>query len=147
MGQLPGRTFGEQLQNWKRKVAFRERAVFTGTAQEVLRSIVEGSEITGAPGQPVGQYGEGYGSPGQVGGTLKASWQLTFPDENTAEISTNIVYAPMNEDGVSGTGGPYVQRSSVGGRHSVRLTRAGFDRIVASEVRKVQTDAIFGGRK
>lgn len=126
MSQLPGRSFGEQLQNWQRKVAFRERAVFVGTATEVLRSIQEGSELTGAPGQPVDT------------GTLKASWQLSFPSENTAQISTNLDYAIPNEDGVSATGGPYVQKSPTGGRHSVKLTRAGFDKIVASEVAKVQ---------
>lgn len=122
MGQLPGGSFGAQLQNFQRKVAFRERAVFVGTATEVLRSIQEGSEITGAPGQPVDT------------GNLRASWNIAFPDENTAVVSTNVEYAPEIEDNTRGAS----LRSAVGGFHSVKITRAGFDRIVASEVKKVR---------
>lgn len=130
MGQLPGRTFAEQIANWATMVRAKQRAIWVDAGTEVLRSIQEGSEITGAPGQPVGQYGEGYNQ-GAVGGTLKASWQRWFPTEHTQIVATNIVYARPNEDGVSPTGGSYVQRSTVGGRFSVALTRAGWPLIVA----------------
>lgn len=94
----------------------------------VHQSIQEGSPITGAPGQPVGQYGPGYNE-GSVGGTLKGSWQVTFPSPEIAEITTNLVYAKPIEDGV-GKYGPLRLRSSVGGFHSVALTRINFPRLV-----------------
>ena len=81
-------------------------------------SIQTGSPITGAPGQPVDT------------GNLRASWQLAFPSADVAEISTKSEYAMPNETGVRHDGRPYVQRSPVGGRHSVALTIAGFQKIV-----------------
>ena len=94
--------------------------VFTQVAQEAQRSIVEGSEITGAPGQPVDT------------GHLKGSWQLVFDSPNTAIIGTNVVYAESIEDGLSSAHGgtPMTLRSTTGGFHSVALTVAGFNRIV-----------------
>lgn len=82
-------------------------------------SIVFGSPVTGAPGQPVGI------------GNLRAGWQLLFPDEEHAEIVTKVPYAESNEDGIARPGGgPYIQRSPVGGRWSIALTRTNFDRLV-----------------
>lgn len=104
-------------------------------ASEVHRSIVSGSELTGSPGQPVGQYGPGY-HVGEVGGTLKQSWTIQFPAPDVAVIGTKLVYAPMNEYGVTASGAPYRQRSGVGGRYSVALTRAGFSRIVEAEAKR-----------
>ena len=105
-------------------------------AATALDSIQNGSPLTGSPGQPVGQYGPGYHQ-GEVGGTLKASWQLAFPSAEVAEITTNLEYAPHNEYGVTEDGRPYTQRSTVGGRHSVALTVAGMDRIVEFEAKRL----------
>jgi hypothetical protein len=80
-------------------------------------SIVDGSSITGAPGQP------------RAEGDLAASWTLTLT-ETSAQVSTPSPYAIQNEDGVKEGGKPYVQRSAVGGRHSVRLTRLGLPKLV-----------------
>lgn len=99
------------------------REHFLDVCAESERSIVEGSELTGAPGQPVDE------------GTLKASWQIAFPDEDTATIGTNVVYAEPIEDGV-GKYGPLTLRSQVGGWHSVKLTVAGFSRIVDAVTRR-----------
>lgn len=97
-------------------------AVFVGVVAEVKNSIVFGSPLTGAPGQVVADVN---------GGNLRASWQSEFEDANNAVVSTNVPYAESNEDGVARPGGgPYVQRSAVGGRWSVALTRMGFQRIV-----------------
>ena len=85
---------------------------------EAKSSIVEGSALTGSPGQPVDT------------GALKASWQTEFPDANTAIISTSLVYAPMNETGVRPDGGAYKQKSAQGGRWSCALTIAGIQNIV-----------------
>lgn len=111
-------TFDGQLKTFSETCFFRTREAFVETAQECLTSIQSGSAITAAPGQPVQT------------GALRASWQLTFPSESTALISTNIPYAPYIEDGMN-TRGEFTLRSTVGGFHSVALTRAGFYRIVA----------------
>lgn len=94
--------------------------IFVGTATEALRSVVEGSELTGAPGQPVDT------------GALRASWHLDFSDADHATISTNLAYAEAIEEGV-GPSGPLTLRSPVGGWHSVVQTAANLDRIVAAE--------------
>ena len=124
-------SFSDDVRRFTVRCDETARAIFTGCVEEVARSIIEGSPITGAPGQPVGQYGPGY-HPGEVGGTLRASWQTVFESPARAIIGTNLAYAESNEDGIARPGGgPYIQRSSVGGRHSVALTIAGWDRIQA----------------
>ncbi len=115
--------FTSQLRVWTEKVQTNNKAVFVGVATETLNSIVEGSAITGAPGQPVDT------------GNLKASWHLGFESATSALISTNVEYAPYIEDGIGR--GPMTLRSAVGGFHSVALTRMGFQKIVDSEVAKV----------
>lgn len=115
-----------------------EQAVWVNSLSAVHDSIQNGSPVTGAPGQPVGQYGPGY-NPGEVGGTLKASWQIVLESERRARVMTNEVYAPENEYGIRQKDGkPYTQRSTVGGRHSVALTMAGWDKIVDDETRKAK---------
>lgn len=91
--------------------------VFTACAVEALASIKEGSELTGAPGQPV------------QSSFLKNSYMLTFPTPGNAEIVSNAEYAAAIEDGV-GPHGAMTVRSEVGGFHSVKLTMAGMDKIL-----------------
>ncbi len=110
-------SFASDLKRFSVKVEARNRRVFVGTVSEVTRSVVEGSVLTAAPGQPVDT------------GNLKASWHTSFDSPTQSTLSTNVVYAPAIEDGV-GPYGPLTLRSSVGGWHSVKLTVAGFQRIV-----------------
>lgn len=126
----------EGLDTFTVKLETLEHGLLPAVAAEAHNSIVNGSPLTGSPGQPVGQYGAGYHQ-GEVGGALKASWQLLFPSPGIAEITTNEVYAPHNEYGVTEDGRAYTQRSSVGGRHSVALTVAGMDRIVEHEAKRL----------
>ena len=129
--------FSDDMRNFTAKVVAKTQAVFVNTASAALDSIQNGSAITGSPGQPVGQYGPGY-HPGEVGGDLKKSWTLTFPSPTEAVISSNLVYAPDNEYGIRGAdGAPYRQRSSIGGRGSVRLTRNGLQLLADNEARKL----------
>lgn len=114
-------SFDSDLSAFAQKLESRRKAVFINTASAVKDSIVNGSPITGAPGQPVDT------------GTLKNSWILAFDSPDTATVSTNIEYAPVIEDNVRGA----VLRSTVGGFHSVRLTVGGFTRLVDAEVAKV----------
>jgi hypothetical protein len=119
-------TFSDDLDRFLADLERRRRDLFVGVATETLRSIQEGSPLTGAPGQPVDT------------GNLRASWQLLFESETTALIQTNVIYAPGIEEGLSMTTGQrLVQRSPVGGFHSVKMTRAGFQRIVAAVAQEV----------
>ena len=96
-------------------------AVFVGVVAEALNSIKFGSPLTGSPGQPVETE------------ALRLSWGSEFEDANTALISAGgtAEYNQQNEDGIARPGGgSYIQRSAVGGRWSVALTRTGFQRIV-----------------
>jgi len=102
------------------KIGELNQAVFIGTVAEMKTSIVEGSTITGSQGQPVDT------------GNLRDSWQVEFITPESALISTNVVYAPMNEYGVTDDGRPYTQKSALGGRHSVALTLAGAQAVVDS---------------
>lgn len=125
-------SFDADLARFAAKLRARERAVFVNTVSAVKSSIVDGSAVTGSPGQPVGQYGPGY-HPGRVGGTLKASWQVTFESPTSALISTKIAYAPVIEYNLRGA----QLRSTVGGFHSVAYTVGGFTRLVDAETRKL----------
>jgi hypothetical protein len=129
--------FGEALQRFTVKVETRSQAVFLNTVSACYESVVNGSPLTGSPGQPVGQYGPGYHE-GDVGGELKASWQTHFLSPASAEIVTNSPYAPQNEDGIARPGGgTYRHLSTVGGRHSVMKTAAAIQKVVDAETKKV----------
>lgn len=120
-------SFSDQLHAFTAKIATRNQDVFVGVVQEATRSIVEGSEITGAAGQPVGT------------GALKSSWQTVNDAPNTASIITNIKYAPYIEDG-GNSHGPFTLRSAVGGFFSVAQTKAGLQRIVDVVTARVVSD-------
>lgn len=128
--------FGDAIRAFEVKVKTKHQAVFAGVVAETANSIKFGSELTGAPGQPVDT------------GALQGSWQTDFESPESAVIGTNLEYAPYIEDGVVPVGshrgnvtGDTKQRltlrSAVGGFHSVALTVAGFDKIVEAEAAKV----------
>lgn len=117
-------TFRDRLNGVTMRIHARNRAVFVGVATEVQRSVVFGSEITGAPGQPVDT------------GALRASWIPEFISPTEWQTTTKLEYAEGIENGV-GAHGPLTLRSAVGGFHSVALTRAGFGRIVEHVARDV----------
>ena len=87
-------------------------------------------------------------------GYLKASWHGAFPDADSFEVTTNVAYAPVIEDGVKtsfdpagvvnrygveqgridpalprGMGHKHI-KSTVGGNQSVKLTLGAAQRIV-----------------
>jgi hypothetical protein len=119
-------SFSKQLNGFSVKVFRMEREVFHGVTEEVQRSIVEGSELTGAVGQPVDT------------GALKASWTPQFVSPTEWRTTTHLAYAPGIEDGISSHGTPITFRSQVGGKHSLKQTRIGFPRIVDYIVSKVR---------
>lgn len=117
-------TFQSDLADFVRKTEAKRRAVFVNTVSATKDSIVNGSPLTGAPGQPVDTA------------NLRDSWDHQFQASGeAATIFTNVEYAPIIEDNIRGA----TLRSQVGGFHSVKLTVAGFQRIVDAETRKVNS--------
>lgn len=133
--------FGESLRLFAEKMDGRVHDVFIQSASDVHESIKEGSQVTGAPGQPVDT------------GFLKGSWILEFESDTVAVISTNVSYAPVIEEGVrdaydpegvdrpprSELGGGTNRKgpSVVGGHHSVAMTRNGWQWIAEAARDKV----------
>lgn len=113
--------FRDDLNAFSAKVEHVEQSVFEAVADRAYESITVGSAMTGAPGQPVDT------------GALIASFVQEWPDDNTALIQTDLVYAPIIEDGIR-SGRPITIRSAVGGTHSLALTVAGFGNIVEQTV-------------
>lgn len=109
-------SFGNDIRIFTKKVNGVTNDVFVNTVSHVHQSIVDGSAVTGAPGSPVDT------------GNLRDSWQIEFESPTSALVATNVEYAQAVEDNARGV----TFRNH--GAHSVKLTRAGFDKIVAYEV-------------
>jgi hypothetical protein len=135
--------FRDDIRAFTVEVGDLDKAIFVETAVLAHESIVEGSSITGAPGQPVDT------------GALKASWHLDF-EESQANITTPLGYAPVIEDDLRSSfdrsgdepvrpkspgGGTRHHKSTVGGHQSVTLTLAGIDRLIDEAGRRVQGGA------
>lgn len=114
-------------------VRTRYREVFAGVCAEVERSVKDGSELTGAPGQP------------RRTSTLYFSWIGRFLAPFRWQLSTSIAYAQPIEEGMNdratfdpSRGDP---RSTVGGYHSISLTLLAVDRVLAAVTRRVRNAA------
>lgn len=118
--------FKDAIDKWTGKTKKRLRFVFVNSIALAHESITEGSLLTGAPGQPV-QTGQ-----------LKASW-IVEATETKARITSNLRYARPIEDGQR-NGKELTLRSSVGGFHSVKLTVAGWQRIVEYATSRARTE-------
>jgi hypothetical protein len=116
--------FARKLNGFAELSEDRFRLLFLRTAREAYRSIKFGSEVTGAPGQPVKTR------------KLLNSWRITgTAASGTITMQTDLHYAPIIEDNFRGA----TLRSKVGGFHSVKITRLNFRYIVSSELRKVKS--------
>lgn len=111
-------SFESDVRAFADKVRQRSLDIVTETSLEVQRSIKFGSELTGAPGQPVDT------------GNLRESFILERTGPLTAQVTSNVVYGPIIEEGISDSGTPITFKSAVGGAHSIALTRAGWQNIV-----------------
>lgn len=90
------------------------------TTEEIHRSIVFGSEITGAPGQPVDTS------------NLRDSWIPQHLGPMQWQDTTNVDYAQHVEDNVRGV------TFKNHGPHSVKMTKAGYDNIVETVLKEVK---------
>ena len=125
--------FREDCRRIGLRIQVQTRDVFTGVVMEMHRSIQEGSELTGSPGQPVDT------------GELRASW-IANVSGDVGLISTKAEYAKYIEDGVvvvrrgqvtGSTKQRLTLRSKVGGFGSVAKTIAGLPRIVEHVTQRV----------
>ena len=112
----PGK-FARDLAMFGASIQTRADEIFERVVELSYESIANGSNITGAPGQPIDT------------GDLRSSFQVKRPRPRYASIVTKKAYAPVIEAGER-KGKPIVLRSQVGGFHSVKLTIAGMERIV-----------------
>lgn len=118
------------------------RRTFERAAELTTTSVLDGLELTGAPGQPV------------IFGNLKGSFIPEFSDPLKFELATtgvgpdgeDVGYFQAIEDGGNdaaffdpsrqqGSQTNPDERSSVGGYHSVKLTEASMDRIIDEAAR------------
>jgi hypothetical protein len=118
-------SFADDLRRFGERAVRLEREVFARATSLAHESIVNGHPLAGSPGQPVDT------------GALRASWTLRPDGPEAATISTNLPYAPIIEDGITAKGTRIQFRSSVGGPHSVKLTKAAWPRLVARAVEEV----------
>ncbi len=117
-------SFSDDMKRIQIELEARVLRVFDAQVLHAHRSIVEGSEVTGASGQPV------------KFGTLRASYQVTKESRTRASITTNLPYAEGIELG-EGPHGPLTLRSPVGGFHSIEKTVTGMQAIVDYETAQV----------
>jgi hypothetical protein len=111
-------SFSSDIASFNAKTIQKLDQVFDGVADEAFRSIVFGSEITGAPGQPFDPEND------PNAGKLRDSWKIDRPSATEAVIATDVDYAPNVEDNIEGA------HFRNHGPHSVKLTVTSFDRIV-----------------
>ena len=117
-------SFSGDVARFNANFSRRARDIHNNVSDAAYSSIVEGSPVTGAPGQPVDT------------GNLRGSWQNIIDGPLLRRIVTNVLYAPYIEEGTS-RGRAMVLRSQVGGFRSVALTRAGWQALVAEATAKV----------
>lgn len=115
-------SFSAQLNGIVDKTRRQEAELYRGCVNHAFRSIRFGSKVTGAPGQPVDTQ------------ALLDSWVLKYEAGRQAYAESSLFYAPIIEDNKRGA----QLRSKVGGFHSVKLTRVGWNRIVQYELQNVK---------
>ena len=121
-------SFERDLKDFVANVRTRMLSLHIMLANMLHDSIVHGSELTAAPGQPIDT------------GFLKGSWQLKHLEPLLSQTATDCVYSGPIEDGISyTTGKPLTLRSKTGGFHSVKLTRAGFYRLQEHALQRMRS--------
>jgi hypothetical protein len=110
--------FAQSLSGFSAKFKANLAATREGVDAETFRSIVEGSEITGAPGQPVKTR------------KLHDSWTQDVADTETV-TSSDSPYATAVEENLNNA----VYENH--GPHSVKQTVVAFPRIVEDVVRGI----------
>lgn len=113
-------SFAEGIREFQKELERKARLLDREVGRLLFKSIVSGSAVTGAPGQPVDDR------------DLKESWESVREGEFVTVIFSSSIYAPFIESG------HYKQKSATGGPHSFKLTVASFDKLVAQAVLRVK---------
>ena len=109
-------SFESDIERFIGNAESRTKRAFAGVAGRIHESVVDGVPETGAPGQPVKT------------GNLRLSWEPNFIGDFEFITSTHVDYAvPIEELDT-----PLVSKR--GGHHSVKLTRANFQKLVSKVV-------------
>jgi len=118
--------FGKRVKNWTLEIERGMNDLHVNASEKVRDSVVWGSDLTGAPGQPVDT------------GFLRNDWAANFRflAKLHARLHTIAAYARGIEEG-EGPSGALTLRSEVGGFHSVKMTVAGWKNIVRAAKREV----------
>ncbi len=119
-------SFTDDIKGFTVKLEAKNQELFANIVSATKESIVNGSPVTGSPGQPVDTA------------NLRNSWTEGFESESVATISTNVEYAPYVEEGLAHGQPAHFQNH---GPHSVEQTALGFDRLVVDEARKLEGGA------
>jgi hypothetical protein len=108
-----------------------EKEIFDGIVDLAYESVVNGSAITGSPGQPSDLR--------DADPATGKDWYKEYDAPLSASIANNDKSARSVEDGISYKHGRALTKlhSDVGGFHSVALTVLGYDKIAAEVVRRV----------
>ena len=122
-------SFSDEVQRFVDEAKARVELVGGKCADAVFESVVHGSPVSGAPGQPDSGDERGY--------DLIASWERKRIGETEWLIGTKLHYAPWMEEMLMPSGKALTQRSSVGGPHSVKLTVAAWPQIVEHTVKQL----------
>lgn len=113
-------TSGDQIRALAADLLERADEFHAGVVAEMEKSVVDGHELTGAPGQPVDD------------GDLKESWETTHDGPSKSTTESDSPYAQAVED----NWGNVTYKN--GGSHSLKLTVAGAQTVadvVAERVR------------
>lgn len=111
--------FADQLDGFASLLNDRQAMVFGAVVDHTRASIVEGSPVTGSPGQPVDT------------GELRDSWKVRYERPGVAVIASDAPHALAVEINVRGI------TYSNHGPHSVALTRAGFATLAKRVARNI----------
>jgi len=149
----PRKSFSRQLTEWVIDVNKRFAVCEAGIKAHVFHSVVNGSPVTGAPGQPVDSgvlimsWKRSDGIPLQPPSAVAAATKSMAGKKNHRFTDVMIFSDPLNfVDKGEGYYAPVVEhnlynynlRSPVGGFHSVKLTVSNADRIFAAELEKAK---------
>lgn len=111
--------FRRNLKKFVRISKERQILLYNRSLDHVERSIVHGSSVTGAPGQP------------KKSGDLIKSWKEEGSRQaQSVSFTSELPYAHDREDNRRGA----TQRSSIGGSHSVKITRVNYGLIIRHEL-------------
>lgn len=104
----------------KKLINKRTNFLLEAFAEEVLKSIRDGSSITASPGLP------------EVTGRLYRSWKKRKISANLIRVASTMFYAPWIEEGKLPKKGTVLRTLS----HAVKLTRVNAQKLLEYTIRK-----------